>query len=108
MKSTIKNNIKTGVIFGLSALVLVGCGSSSEEDQLTWINNWNNSLDIEAKMKMLNTCFKVAGVKRNTKQMTDSQNDTMNECELDYVMELAEKDDISLDRDLLAANTLQL
>ena len=108
MKSTIQNNIKTSVILGLSALVLVGCGGSSEEDQLTWINNWNNSLNFEAKMAMLNTCFKVAGVKSNTKQMTDSQNDTMNECELDYVMELAEKDDISLDRDLLAANTLQL
>jgi len=108
MKSNFKNNIKASVIFGLSAMVLVGCGSSSEEDQLAWIQNWNNSLNFEAKMKMLNTCFKVAGVKSKTMQMTATQSETMNQCELDYVMELAEKDDINLDRDLLAANTLQL
>jgi hypothetical protein len=108
MKSNFKSNIKVSVIFGLSAMVLVGCGSSSEEDQLAWIQNWNNSLNFEAKMKMLNTCFKVAGVKSKTMQMTATQSEIMNQCELDYVMELAEKDDINLDRDLLAANTLQL
>ncbi|PMG27414.1 hypothetical protein BCU94_18945 [Shewanella sp. 10N.286.52.C2] len=108
MKSNFKNNIKTSVIFGLSAMVLVGCGSSSEEDQLVWIQNWNNSLNVEAKMKMLNTCFKEAGVKSMTMEMTDAQNQIVNQCELDYVIELAEKDDINLDRELLAANTLQL
>ncbi|RTR38640.1 hypothetical protein EKG38_10695 [Shewanella canadensis] len=108
MKSNFKNNIKATVIFGLSALVLVGCGNSSEDDQLAWIKSWNNSLNFEAKMKMLNGCFKVAGVNSKTMQMTAAQSEIMNQCELDYVMELAEKDDIKLDRDLLAANTLQL
>ncbi|MDO6639349.1 MULTISPECIES: hypothetical protein [unclassified Shewanella] len=108
MKSNFKNNIKASVIFGLSAMVLVGCGSSSEEDQLVWIQNWNNSLNVEAKMKMLNTCFKEAGVKSMTMEMTDAQNQIVNQCELDYVIELAEKDGINLDRELLAANTLQL
>ncbi|MGX9463006.1 hypothetical protein ACWXWU_17475 [Shewanella sp. A14] len=108
MKSNIKNNIKAGVILGLSSLMLVGCGSSSEDEQLAWIQNWNTSINYKVKMKMLNTCFNVAGVKSKTKQMTDSQIEMLNECELDYIIELAEKDDIGLDRELLANHILQL
>ncbi|NKF49042.1 hypothetical protein G3R49_00435 [Shewanella sp. WXL01] len=101
-------SIKTGLLVALTSAMLVGCGGSSEEEQLTWINEWNHSFDVDMKMKMLNTCFKKAGVKGLMDQMSEKQNDIYNECQLDYMIELAEKDDVSLDRDLLAANILQM
>ncbi|MGI2174573.1 hypothetical protein [Shewanella ulleungensis] len=106
MKAKVKNAVKAGVILGLSAFVLVGCGSSSEEDQLAWIYSWNKSIDFEAKMKMLNSCFKEAGVKSKTKLMTDAQVAIMDECELDYIIALAETEGVNLDRELLDANTI--
>ncbi|PKH57297.1 hypothetical protein CXF83_02750 [Shewanella sp. Choline-02u-19] len=108
MESNTGNNIKSAMLFGLAAIILVGCGSSAEEDQLAWIQDWNSSGDFQQKMKMMNTCFKEAGVRSLTKSMTSEQSDIVNACELSYIIERAEDDDISLDRELLAANILQL
>jgi hypothetical protein len=108
MKAMIKSNIKFGVVFGLSALVLVGCGGSSEEEQMTWLNEWNSSGNYKAKLKVLRVCFENVGIRSMTQEMSDSQNEAVNECELDYITDLAEKDDISLDRELLANNIIQL
>lgn len=108
MKLNTKNNIKSGALLGLAAIALVGCGNSAEEDQLAWIQHWNSSGDYENKMKMMNICFKEAGVRDLTKSMSSEQNDTVNACQLSYIIEQAEDDDISLDRELLAANIFQL
>lgn len=108
MKKRLNKNIKAGLMMVIAATALTGCGSSSEEEQLTWIATWDSMNNYEEKIKMLNVCFKEAGVKSMTKEMSNKQQKIVNECELSYITDKAEDDGVSLDRETLAANILQL
>jgi hypothetical protein len=97
-----------GLIIAIVTTALTGCGSSTEEEQLTWLTTWNSMNNYDEKIKMLNVCFKEAGVKNMMKSMSKNQQKIVNECELSYITDKADDDGISLDREILAANILQL
>lgn len=105
---TYRLNRKTtlGLITIITALTLTGCGSSSKESQLTWLNLWD--AQYESKAKMINVCYQQAGITRRTKKISTIQNDIVNECELTYITEMAKKDGISMDRELIKNNIFQL
>ena len=105
MKKRLNKNIKVALIMATLATALTGCGSSSEEEQLTWLTTWNDN--YERKIKMLNVCFKKASVKMN-KNMSKKQQAIVNECKFSYITEKADDDGVSLDREILQANILQL
>jgi len=106
MKKHLNKNIKVALVIATITTALTGCGSSTEEEQFTWITQWNNNYD--EKIKMLNACFKEAGVKSATKSMSKNQKKIMNECEFVYMTDKADDDGVSLDRKVLVANVFQL
>jgi ribosome modulation factor len=106
MRYTNIKNIKSGLVVMMTAIILTGCGSSSEEEQSTWLEGWNAR--YESKIKMLNACFKEAGISLKEKQMSPEQHNMTNECELNYITAAAEKDGITLDRELIENSILQL
>lgn len=95
-----------GLITIITTLTLTGCGSSSKESQLTWLKLWD--AQYESKVKMIGVCYQQAGIASSTKQISTIQNEIVNECELTYITEVAEKDGISMDRELIKNNIIQL
>lgn len=104
MKNFINNSIKLTLSAGFIALTLTGCGSSSQEEQHAWLSGWNNQ--YEAKMQMMNVCFKKTGVNLN-KRMSKQQEEDLHKCELAYMTEQADKDGVSLDMEFLKNNVMQ-
>ncbi len=107
MRQLLNKKIKVGLMVGVVATALAGCGSSTQEEQIAWLNSWNSFDKHEEKLKMLSVCFKEAGVKSMTQQISKQQNEVVNECELSYISEMADKDGISLDRQTLKNNITQ-
>ena len=90
----------------MAALVLTGCGSSSEEDQLAWMQNWNSFANYEQKLALINTCFEQAGIKNMMEEMSSSQSKMFDECELEFIEILAENEGVTLDQDVIKANLI--
>lgn len=109
MKNFLSQNINKSIKLTLSAafvaLTLTGCGSSTQEQQLAWLNGWNG--EFEAKMQMLNVCYKEAGVHTGTKRISKSQKKVIHACEFSYITEQADNDGISLDIETLKNNVMQ-
>jgi hypothetical protein len=105
MKKHLNNNIKLTIFAGFVALTLTGCGSSTQEEQLTWLSGWDDQ--YEAKMQMLNVCYKDAGVHRGTKRISKSQKEVIHECEFTYITEQADNDGVSLEMETLKNNVMQ-
>lgn len=103
MKKRLNKNIKAGLMMVIAATALTGCGSSTDEEQLTWINTWKDNID--GITTMYNSCLKEANVRGNS--ISKQQKEIMNECEFSYITEKADDDGVSLDREILAANILQ-
>ncbi len=106
MNVFINKKIKLALITAVVAMTLTGCGSSSQEDQLNWIVKWKNN--YEQNMKMLSVCFKEAGVRSMTQQLSKQQNKVINECEISYITEAAEDEGVSLDSETIQNNIIQL
>jgi Tfp pilus assembly protein PilP len=106
MRDPIKQKVKLSLIAVITTLMLAGCGSSSKEEQSNWLELWNAR--YESKIKMLNACFKEAGISLQAKQMTPEQNAMANECELNYITAAAAKDGITLDKEIIENSILQL
>ncbi|MEZ9542698.1 hypothetical protein AB4209_12165 [Vibrio sp. 10N.286.48.C11] len=101
--------IKLTLVCGLTSLFLTGCGSSTEEEQIAWINQWESSTQYgEANhrkaLESIKTCYKGAGVKSITSMMTDSQNKEFTECRLDFVKSQADEDGITLEDEIIISN----
>lgn len=107
MKRFISRKMKIGLIACAAVITLTACGGSTEEEQLQWLSSWNSTLNYEAKMKMVNVCFKKAGIKSLTKAMSEQQSQIYNDCEVAYIVDMADVDDISLDEVLVKKNILQ-
>jgi len=105
MKTLFNKKIKLVLTSAVIALFLTGCGSSTEEEQLAWIGMWNSQ--YEAKLKMLNVCYKEAGVHTGTKRMSKNQKKVVHECEFDYMIDQADDDGVSLELELLKDNVIQ-
>jgi len=106
MRYRIRQQVKLALITIITTLMLTGCGASSDEEQSTWLALWNAR--YESKIKMLNACFKEAGISLQAKQMSPEQNAMANECELNYITAAAAKDGITLDREMIENSILQL
>jgi hypothetical protein len=105
MKNFLNNNIKLTLTAGVMALTLTGCGSSTQEEQLAWLSGWDGQ--YEAKMQMLNVCYKEAGVYKGTKRISKIQKQVIHECEFTYITEQADNDGISLEMETLKNNVMQ-
>jgi len=105
MKNVLTNKIKLTLMAVAVTLTLTGCGSSTQEEQLTWLNGWDNQ--YEAKMRMMSVCYKEAGIHKGTKRISTSQNEIVNKCEFAYITEQADNDGITLDMELLKNNVVQ-
>lgn len=105
LNNHVKKHIKLTLSAGFVALTLSGCGSSTQEQQLAWLNTWEGQ--YEGKMKMLNVCYKEAGVHKGTKRISKSQKKVIHECEFAYITEQADNDGISLDMETLENNVMQ-
>ncbi|RKF13677.1 hypothetical protein DBZ36_18060 [Alginatibacterium sediminis] len=88
--------------------LLMACNSSTQDEQLAWINDWDSFARYEQKMEMLNNCFKQANVRSMSEEMSAKQQRTFNSCELNSIVEIAEDEGIYLDAELLQANIIQL
>lgn len=88
--------------------LLMACNSSTQDEQLAWINDWDSFVRYEQKMEMLNYCFKQANVRSLTDEMSAKQQRTFNSCELNTIVEIAKADGVYLDAQLLQANIIQL
>ena len=106
MRNRIRQQVKLTLIAVITTLMLTGCGASSDEEQSSWLELWNAR--YESKIKMLNACFKEAGISLQAKQMSPEQNAMANECELNYITAAAAKDGITLDREMIENSILQL
>lgn len=98
--------VKLGLLSAIITLMLTGCGASSKEEQSTWLELWNAR--YESKVKMLDACFKEAGVPLDAKQITSEQNSMSSECELNYITAAAKKDGITLDKKMIEDSIYQL
>lgn len=103
MKKRLNKNIKAGLMMAIVATALTGCGSSTDEEQLKWINTWKDNID--GITTMYNSCLKEANVRGN--RISKQQKKIMNECEFSYITDKADDDGVSLDRETLEANILQ-
>ena len=90
---------------GLIALGLTGCGSSTEEEQLAWLDKWNGQ--YKAKITMFNVCYREAGVYKGAKHISKSQKKVVHACQFAYMTEQADNDGVILDRELLENNVIQ-
>lgn len=106
MKLFTNKKTKLALIAGVVALTLTGCGSSSQEEQLTWIANWKHN--TEERMKMLNVCAKEAGIRKIFQSTSKQQNEIFNACEISYMTDVAEEDGISLESETIKNNIIQL
>lgn len=97
---------KLSLVAMITTLTLTGCGSSSEENQLVWLHLWD--VRYESKMEMISVCHQQAGITQNTKRISRSQNDMLNECELSYIAKIAVKDGVILERRMIENNILQV
>ncbi|WP_166371813.1 hypothetical protein [Psychromonas sp. SA13A] len=105
MKIFLNNKCKLILSTGFVALMLTGCGSSTQEEQLTWLSGWDSQ--YEAKIEMVNVCYKEAGVHKGTKRISKSQQEVINKCEFAYITEQADNDGVSLELETLKNNVMQ-
>ena len=107
MKTVLKRKIKLALMTAIvTGAFLTGCGTSSQQEQFSWLAKWDISYD--AKMRMFDDCFEQAGVNSIGEMMSVEQNEMVNECEVSYITAAAENEGISLDRATIENNIVQL
>lgn len=100
--------LRTFMVSIAVATLLVGCGSSSMEEQLDWITKWNSPINYEEQLTMLNQCIKEAGIRSIMEELSSKQRQVLDDCELNYILVQAEQEGVVLDEDVILDNIIML